>query len=125
MISSLKRVLQRVTPGFALRLLDTRTGRRVRHFGLAHYCPVCQSRLRAFVEHEALRRHIAGWVRNRRDGTVEAVFAGEAEAVEAMIASCRIGPRAARVDALDRRGGGVADLAMRQPGEAFSVLATA
>ena len=31
---------------------------------------------RAFVEHEALRRGLEGWVRNRRDGSVEAVFAG-------------------------------------------------
>ena len=33
---------------------------------------------RAFVEHEALKRGIEGWVRNRRDGSVEAVFAGRA-----------------------------------------------
>ena len=33
---------------------------------------------RAFVEHEALQRGVEGWVRNRRDGSVEAVFAGEA-----------------------------------------------
>ena len=38
---------------------------------------------RAFVEHEALRRGLEGWVRNRRDGAVEAVFAGEPEAVDA------------------------------------------
>jgi acylphosphatase len=31
---------------------------------------------RAFVEHEALKRGIEGWVRNRRDGLVEALFAG-------------------------------------------------
>ena len=31
---------------------------------------------RAFVEHEALRHGVEGWVRNRRDGSVEAVFAG-------------------------------------------------
>jgi acylphosphatase len=80
---------------------------------------------RAFVEDEALRRDIAGWVRNRRDGSVEALFAGEAEAVEAMIAACRRGPLGARVDALYRRTGEAAELAIRQPGEAFSVLATA
>jgi acylphosphatase len=79
---------------------------------------------RAFVEDEAWRRNIAGWVRNRGDGTVEALFAGEAETVDAMIAACRRGPLGARVDALYQSTGEAADLAMRQPGEAFSVLAT-
>ncbi|MGF1626661.1 MAG: acylphosphatase [Alphaproteobacteria bacterium] len=41
---------------------------------------------------------LRGWVRNRRDGTVEAVFVGPPEAVEAMVAACREGPPAARVD---------------------------
>ena len=40
---------------------------------------------RAFVEDEALRRDLEGWVRNRRDGTVEAVFSGADEVVAAMI----------------------------------------
>jgi acylphosphatase len=52
---------------------------------------------RGFVEHEALRHHVAGWVRNRRDGTVEAVFIGESEAISAMIAQCRRGPALADV----------------------------
>jgi acylphosphatase len=39
-----------------------------------------------------------GWVRNRRDGTVEAVAAGDAAQVEAFIKACRDGPPAARVD---------------------------
>jgi acylphosphatase len=38
-----------------------------------------------------------GWVRNRRDGTVEALLAGSAEAVRSMIERCRAGPPAARV----------------------------
>lgn len=41
-----------------------------------------------------------GWVRNRRDGTVEALVAGEAAAVEALVSKCRSGPPAARVDDL-------------------------
>ena len=41
---------------------------------------------------------IDGWVRNRRDGSVEAVFSGAADAVDAMISRCRIGPPAAAVD---------------------------
>ncbi len=52
---------------------------------------------RAFLEHEAFRHHIAGWVRNRRDGTVEAVFIGESEGISAMIAECRHGPALADV----------------------------
>jgi acylphosphatase len=49
------------------------------------------------VARQAAARGLAGWVRNCRDGSVEAVFAGEAAAVEAMIAACRIGPPAAAV----------------------------
>ena len=64
-------------------------------------------------------------MRNRRDGSVEAVFAGAAEVVVAMIEACRRGPRGARVDALDQRDGGPDDLALRRPGELFSVLPTA
>jgi acylphosphatase len=79
---------------------------------------------RAFVEHEALKRGIEGWVRNRRDGSVEAVFAGPRETAAAMIAACRQGPFAACVDALDQREGTEDELKGRRPGELFSVLAT-
>lgn len=41
---------------------------------------------------------LSGWVRNRADGSVEAVFAGPAAAVDRMLAACRQGPPAARVD---------------------------
>jgi acylphosphatase len=44
---------------------------------------------RAWVQHQAELRGLDGWVRNRRDGTVEAVFSGPGSAVEAMIAVCR------------------------------------
>jgi len=44
---------------------------------------------------------VAGWVRNRRDGSVEAAFEGEAEAVEALVSFCRAGPRMARVERVD------------------------
>lgn len=44
---------------------------------------------------------IRGWVRNRRDGTVEMLVHGAPEAVEQMIARCRVGPPAARVDRID------------------------
>jgi acylphosphatase len=79
---------------------------------------------RAFVEHAALKRGIEGWVRNRRDGSVEALFAGVPDAVAAMIEACRRGPFAARVDALDQREGSEDDLTARAPGEVFSLLAT-
>ena len=77
---------------------------------------------RAFVEREALRRGIEGWVRNRRDGAVEALFAGPPEVVADMIEACRQGPRASRVDALDQREGTAAELKARAPGDVFSVL---
>jgi len=76
---------------------------------------------RAFVEHEALRRGLEGWVHNCRDGSVEAVFAGEPAVVANMIEACRRGPRAARVDTLDQRDGTDEELKMRAPGELFSV----
>ena len=44
---------------------------------------------------------VAGWVRNRRDGSVEALVQGEAAAVERVIAWCRRGPPAARVTGVD------------------------
>jgi len=44
---------------------------------------------------------VAGWVSNRPDGTVEAVFEGEREGVEQLVAFARQGPRGARVDWVD------------------------
>jgi len=79
---------------------------------------------RAFVEHSALRHDLEGWVRNRRDGTVEALFSGPAESVAAIVEVCRRGPILARVDAVDVTEGAPDLLAQRRPGERFSVLAT-
>jgi acylphosphatase len=73
---------------------------------------------RAWTERQAKVRGLSGWVCNRRGGTVEAVFAGEAEAVEAMLAAARIGPPGAQVDAV------VVSEHPDHPTGAFSVLAT-
>jgi acylphosphatase len=80
---------------------------------------------RAWTEHMALQRGLEGWVRNRPDGTVEAVFAGSATVVEGMLEACRRGPPGAQVDALDQREGSLDDVALRRRGEMFSVLPTA
>ena len=79
---------------------------------------------RAWTEYTALGRGLAGWVRNRRDGSVEAVFSGPAEAVADMVDACRRGPRGARIDAVDEQEGAPDLLRQRRPGELFSVLAT-
>ena len=50
---------------------------------------------------EAVSRGVDGWVANRGDGTVEAVFEGEREAVEAMLDFVRQGPRGAEVSGVD------------------------
>jgi acylphosphatase len=56
---------------------------------------------RASTEAEARARGLAGWVRNRDDGAVEAVFEGPSGAVDSMIGWCRVGPSHARVDEVD------------------------
>jgi acylphosphatase len=65
---------------------------------------------------EAVRRDVAGWVRNRGDGTVEAVFEGQPEAVDAMVAWARTGPPdavVARVDVTDEPVDGAVGFAVR------------
>jgi len=56
---------------------------------------------RAATAHEAQRAGVAGWVRNRPDGSVEAAFEGPRGAVDALLAFVQRGPRAARVDLVD------------------------
>ena len=75
---------------------------------LTFYCMVTQKlRIRGRVQgvgyrdalcREAERRGVAGWVRNRTDGSVEALVQGDAGAVAALITWARRGPPAARVD---------------------------
>jgi acylphosphatase len=56
---------------------------------------------RAWAMERARSLGVRGWVRNRRDGTVELVAYGEDEAVEALTAACRTGPPAARVERIE------------------------
>jgi acylphosphatase len=74
---------------------------------------------RAWTMQEAQARRLDGWVRNRRDGRVEAVFAGPAARVDDMVAACHRGPPAAEV----------ADVSVTQstddPGTGFRKLPTA
>jgi acylphosphatase len=49
----------------------------------------------------AREAHVTGWVRNRPDGSVEAVFEGEEQAVRSLCDWCRHGPREARVEDVD------------------------
>jgi acylphosphatase len=77
---------------------------------------------RAWTEMMAIEQGVEGWVRNRRDGSVEAVFAGAEAVVLTMIELCRDGPPGARVEAIDQRKAGSEELALRRRGELFSVL---
>ena len=52
---------------------------------------------RGWTVDQAQARKLTGWVRNRRDGSVEAVFCGPESLVEDMVALCRSGPIAAKV----------------------------
>jgi acylphosphatase len=74
---------------------------------------------------EAIRLGIAGWVRNRRDGSVEALFVGPADTVAAMMARCRTGPESARVDDIEDQPIMANAEKMIRPGERFSQLPTA
>jgi acylphosphatase len=80
---------------------------------------------RAWTEVTALERGVEGWVRNRHDGSVEALFSGSEDEVAAMIAECRRGPPGARVDAIDQREATSDEIALRRGDEIFSVLRSA
>ena len=53
------------------------------------------------VRRRAVSTGVAGWVRNNREGTVEAVLEGDPDAVERVVDFCRDGPRGARVDGVE------------------------
>ncbi len=79
---------------------------------------------RAWTEITALELGVEGWVRNCRDGSVEALFAGSEEVILTMIELCRNGPSGAHVETIDQREAGSQDLALRRRGDLFSVLGT-
>lgn len=58
---------------------------------------------RAWTERKAAELGLTGWVRNRRDGTVEAVFCGNEPAVETMLKACEKGPLRAHVTEVERK----------------------
>lgn len=72
---------------------------------------------RWWVRDQANRLDLCGWVRNRRDGSVEALFIGAVEAVEEMISLCHEGPPTARVEKVVTEpweGLGVTDFSTRR-----------
>jgi len=73
---------------------------------------------RAWTARTATELGLAGWVRNRRDGSVEAVFQGPADVVDAMVRLARTGPRYAAVEQVEVIGEGVGVY------DGFEVLAT-
>jgi acylphosphatase len=79
---------------------------------------------RAFVADEAEGRGIEGLVRNRADGSVEALIAGEPDAVAAFVEALRRGPRGARVERVDIADANASDLAAQSKGTGFAILPT-
>jgi acylphosphatase len=74
------------------------------------------------LRREALANGVAGWVRNRRDGAVEAILQGAPEAVDAVLAWARRGPPAARVSDIDAQP---AQGEFERPYDGFDCLPTA
>jgi acylphosphatase len=79
---------------------------------------------RAWVEYRATTARLEGWVRNRRDGSVEALFAGPARAVAELVALCRHGPPGSRVTEVLTEPADADQLDLRDAGDRFSVLPT-
>jgi acylphosphatase len=79
---------------------------------------------RVWVEDNAILHDLEGWVRNREDGSVEAVFAGPVSEIERMIELCRRGPPGSRVEAVDVTEAGPEALSERHGSDRFCVLPT-
>jgi acylphosphatase len=65
---------------------------------------------RAWVHHQAQLHGLKGWVRNRRDGVVEALFSGPDDLVEVMLKACGQGPRGALVERIEQLDSGENDV---------------
>jgi acylphosphatase len=79
---------------------------------------------RYFVEREADRQGLEGWVRNLKDGSVEVLVRGETQHVDALIARCRAGPPGSRVDEIEVSEANAARLDERPAGIRFATLST-
>ncbi len=79
---------------------------------------------RAWTQMEAYRLGISGWVRNRFNGDVEAVFAGSPDAVEAICAACHRGPSQSRVTKVYVEEAGEAELVLAAPTSGFHQMPT-
>ena len=88
--------------------------------------PVSVQRIgyRVWVEREALALGLKGWVRNRRDGSVEVLVGGPPQVVAELIERCWKGPPLSKVESIDVEDAAVLDLGFRRPLENFSLLAT-
>lgn len=78
---------------------------------------------RDWTRYVARERGVEGWVRNRKDGSVEAVFAGVREAVAGMLLACHRGPPNSVIEAIDEREAAESDLALRGE-KSFAILPT-
>lgn len=79
---------------------------------------------RAWTHHQAQLHGLRGWVRNRRDGAVEAVFSGPGTLVDAMLKACEQGPRGATVERIDILMDPADDPAGSNESDDFQVLST-
>lgn len=79
---------------------------------------------RAWTRHQAELHGLSGWVRNRRDGSVESVLAGPEDAVAVMLKALHQGPRFSRVDGVEVQEAGRDALGEGHPG-GFTVRETA
>jgi acylphosphatase len=77
---------------------------------------------RAWTQMEASARGIGGWVRNRLNGDVEALFAGPPDAVEGLCAACWRGPAHAQVDNVEVTQ--ASEPALAELGAGFRQIAT-
>jgi acylphosphatase len=78
---------------------------------------------RDWTRHVARSRGIEGWVRNRNDGAVEAIFAGSQDAVAGMLAACKNGPPSSSVESVEDREATEAELDLRGE-KTFPILRT-